>query len=221
MQRVCKDVGAFFAPIERAISEDFIPALFGTSDEVSSLRNLHCLPIKSAGMALPNPHRSADANYQNSILMNSHLLSSLRGNDSFRSATHLSVTKEVRAELKIRRSKDNESVLGHLTKPMTPAMRRTIMRGTETGQWLSSLPTTVNGTQLSAQEFRDALFLRYAIPPPDLPSVCDGCGQKFDVDHGLQCKTGGLVILRHNEIRDELEYLAAQALTPSAVATNP
>ena len=122
-------------------------------------------------MALPNPHRSADANYQNSILMNSHLLSSLRGNDTFRSATHISVTKEVRAELKIRRSKDNESVLGHLTKPMTPAMRRTIMRGTETGQWLSSLPTTVNGTQLSAQEFRDALFLRYAIPPPDLPSV--------------------------------------------------
>ena len=32
---------------------------------------------------------------------------------------------------------------------------------------------------------------------------------------------GGLVHLRHNEIRDELAYLASQALSPSAVRDEP
>jgi hypothetical protein len=37
----------------------------------------------------------------------------------------------------------------------------------------------------------------------------------------LECKKGGNVILRHNEIRDELADLASKAIVPSAVyATN-
>jgi hypothetical protein len=35
------------------------------------------------------------------------------------------------------------------------------------------------------------------------------------------CKTGGLVIIRHNEIADELADLASKALTPSAVRDKP
>jgi hypothetical protein len=84
-------------------------------------------------------------------------------------------------------------------------------------------PSTVNGTELSAQEFRDALLLRYARGgPPDLPSTCDGgCNQKFSVRHALESKKGGLVISRHNEIRDELSDLASKALSPSAVRDEP
>ncbi len=42
--------------------------------------------------------------------------------------------------------------------------------------WLSVLlPSTINGTKLLAQEFCDALFMRYGITPPDLPHTCDGC----------------------------------------------
>ena len=77
------------------------------------------------------------------------------------------------------------------------------------------------GTELSAQEFRDSLLLRYAQTPKDLPSQCDGCGQKFSVRHGLECKKGGLVISRHNEVRDELADLAAKAFVPSAVRDEP
>jgi hypothetical protein len=45
---------------------------------------------------------------------------------------------------------------------------RTIRRGTETGAWLSVLPSTVCGTELSAQEFRHAICMRYGDAPPDL-----------------------------------------------------
>ena len=31
------------------------------------------------------------------------------------------------------------------------------------------LPSTVNGTELGAQEWMDSLFLHYVIYPPDLP----------------------------------------------------
>jgi len=47
------------------------------------------------------------------------------------------------------------------------------------------------------------------LSPPDLPSHCDGCGHPFTVQHGLACSLGGLVLARHNELRDELADLAA------------
>jgi hypothetical protein len=36
---------------------------------------------------------------------------------------------------------------------------RTIERGQHTVAWLSTLPSTVNGTELSAQEYRDAISM--------------------------------------------------------------
>ena len=54
---------------------------------------------------------------------------------------------------------------------------------------------------LSKREFRDALRLRYDWPIPNSPSV-RVCGCSFTVDHTMICQQGGLVIQRHNEIRD-------------------
>jgi hypothetical protein len=83
------------------------------------------------------------------------------------------------------------------------------------------MPSTLNGTELLAQEFRDTLLLRHARTPGNLPSHCDGCGAKFDVRHALEYKVGGLVILQHNEINEELCDLASKALAPSAVCVEP
>jgi hypothetical protein len=98
--------------------------------------------------------------------------------------------------------------------------RGTILRGKETGHWVSAVPSTVNATEVSKQEFRDALLLRSTWSPADLQSHCDGCGAKFGVRHGLECKKGGLVISRNNEIRDELSYLAPRLSSPLPFATN-
>jgi hypothetical protein len=104
---------------------------------------------------------------------------------------------------------------------MTAEKSRTISRGKETGAWLSVLPSTVNGTVLSAQEFQDALSMRYAETPHNFPDKCDGCDAHFSLQHALRCKKGGLVIFRHNEIRDELVNLASRAFTPSAARNEP
>ena len=45
--------------------------------------------------------------------------------------------------------------------------------------------------------------------PPSLPSQCDGCGESFTLQQGLDCPKGGLIIRRYNEIRDCLGDMAA------------
>ena len=72
-----------------------------------------------------------------------------------------------------------------------------MQRAAKTGAWLAVLPSTVNGTELRAQEWRDALFLRYGLEPPDLPKYCDRCKARFSISHALDCKKGGLVMERH------------------------
>ena len=37
-----------------------------------------------------------------------------------------------------------------------------------------------------------------------MPMLCDGCENPSSVQHALDCRKGGLVIKRHNEIRDIL-----------------
>ena len=83
------------------------------------------------------------------------------------------------------------------------------------------LPSTVNGTDLGAQEWRDALFLRYCLEPPDLPKYCDGCQARLSISHALDCKKGGLVTARHNKLRGGVADLAGKAFTPSHVRDNP
>ena len=65
------------------------------------------------------------------------------------------------------------------------------------GNWLNVLPLEQQVFTLTKGEFRDALALRYNKPIRGLPSHCP-CGQKYDINHALNCKRGGFVIIRHN-----------------------
>ena len=79
----------------------------------------------------------------------------------------------------------------------------------------------MNGSILSDLEFRDGLPLRYVMPLQNLPTHCDGCNAKCNIDHALNCKKGGLVLARHNEVKDELGFLANLATLPTAVCDKP
>ena len=67
--------------------------------------------------------------------------------------------------------------------------------------WLSTLPLEEQGFTLTKNEFRDALTLPYSKDIRGLPSKCP-CGQSFNVNHAMNCKRGGFIIMRHNNIRD-------------------
>ena len=90
-----------------------------------------------------------------------------------------------------------------------------------TGAWLTAQPSEINGTDLARDEFRDGIRLRYSLRPMNLPLICDGCKGRFSVNHAHDCKKGGLVLLRHNEVAQEFHHLCSEALTPSAVHDEP
>ena len=56
-----------------------------------------------------------------------------------------------------------------------------------------------------------ARSFQYHQPLLNMPAFCDGCGSHSSMEHALDCIIGGLVIQRHNEIRDAFGDLASIA----------
>ena len=96
-----------------------------------------------------------------------------------------------------------------------------MQRRKKSGRWLTTIPATLNGTRLSCEEFRDNLRLRYEMTPANLQERCDGCGSKFSVGHALDCKCGGLVMVRHNDVTRTFGGMLQSALGRSAVTYEP
>ena len=69
MQRVTPGVGEAFVPVEEALQEIFVPALFrGLTERVTERENT-CLPVKQAGLALPDPVQTAPENWTASCVI--------------------------------------------------------------------------------------------------------------------------------------------------------
>ena len=56
---------------------------------------------------------------------------------------------------------------------------------------------------------------------PDLPLYCNGCNATFSLCHALEYKKDGLIMTRHNELRDEVADLVGKAFTLSYVCEEP
>ena len=88
MQRVTPGVGDAFGPVEVALKEIFVPALFqGLQEGVPEL-GITRLPVKQAGLALPDPSQTAPENWTASCVITGHLFAALRGQVEFRLSPH-------------------------------------------------------------------------------------------------------------------------------------
>ena len=77
--------------------------------------------------------------------------------------------------------------------------RNRLHRATRNGVWISYVPHRLNSTDLSREEFRDNLCLRYRLVPQDIPTTCNGCGKRFLIEPSLSCPKGGIVLARHDD----------------------
>ena len=93
MQRVTPGVGADFVPVEEALWEVFLPALFrGLTKGLPTRENTRLL-VKQAGLAIPDPVLTAPENWTASCFITGHLISALRGQTTFRTADHTACLK--------------------------------------------------------------------------------------------------------------------------------
>jgi hypothetical protein len=170
--------------------------LFGDDITDDIPRRITCLPVKKCGLAIPNPTETADTNWTASMVIWGHLISAIRGMEVFSSTEHASIMNAGKAETVARYLSESKAKLSGELEKISGRRSRTIQRGEQTRAWLLVLPSTINGTELSAQEFRDAIHMRHGITPPNLPETCDGCDARFSLQHALLgCKKGGFSFL--------------------------
>jgi hypothetical protein len=209
-QRVVADSAAFFQPLEIALKEKFLPAIF--DGEVSeSDRTLFSLPARLGGIGVRNPVLSAPTAYATSRDATSKISDAIHSKNAFSSNQHAhqlqAARKKFKESQKASDSSTLDTTLATFSPPRVRALRR-IIDG-KTSRWLTVLPIAKNHFDLSCSEFRDALCLRYQRGLLRSPATCDGCDASFSVSHAISCKKGGLIVRRHNEVRDALGDLCS------------
>ena len=88
MQHATPGIGDAFRPVETALKEIFVPALFeGLGDGVPE-QGVTRLSVKQAGLALPGPSQTAPENCTASCVITGHLVTALRYQVKSRTADH-------------------------------------------------------------------------------------------------------------------------------------
>jgi len=223
LSRTTPDIAHHYEPLERAIRDELLPAFLGVTKEdiTHEFRELLAVTVKQGGMGIRNPMAIAEESYHVSQDACSYLVETLVKREPMDQLIHISkVGKARRSYLKQRGQHEmqmnDRRVRGHPAK-----LRRRQKASMGTGDFLSALPHRLNGTILSAEEWRDNVRLLYNLEPLDMPQRCDGCMAKMDVEHALSCKKGGLVHARHDDVASEWRWLNRCAFSPGKVEREP
>jgi hypothetical protein len=223
VQRVTSDTAPHFAPLEVAIRTKFLLALLeiAASDLDGKFCKLLTHSVKMGSIAIWNPVDTTMHVHETSLHATSHLFASMANRDACLDLEdhHDCVvcwglygrTERLGCKWKF---VDAEGV----DKPTVK--HQDIMAGAA-GLWLLVIPDCLNGNLLSAEEFRDNLWLRYNLLPLNMPQLCNGCGAPMTIEHALCCKISSLVHIQHDDVADEWHHLCGCALTFGRVECKP
>jgi hypothetical protein len=183
------------------IAQIFLPALLNsTVDEIAKLRPLIALPVQHGGLGILDPTTTTDHCFSASTATTNLLTEWLINGTTLCALEHRRYAATGRLAAKTSLRETHDANLTAILNNATPLEKRRIKRSKTTGAWLTTLPNTLNGSHLSADEFRDGVRLRLGLQPTALPPRCNGCGERFTTEHAMSCRKGGLIIQRHNDL---------------------
>ena len=151
VQRVTRDAAQLFTPIEEAIKSHFLPALIGQEGAVDGdLRALLCLSTRRAGIGVYDPVATATPGYQASSEGCVLLVRTLVRGTPFSVDSHEDLMRTTQATFCGRREKSELDTLESIKQRSSAADKRRLGRAGSTGAWLTTMPSVLNGTALSA-----------------------------------------------------------------------
>ena len=171
--------------------------------------------VKHGGLGIPDLRLSSESTYNNSKAASRGLVDSLLGGSVLNYVGHMACIRKANQSARLSKR------IADLSELFERQEQARFHRATRNGAWLSAIPHRLNGTELSREEFRDNLRLRYGLIPQDISVTCDGCIKKFSIEHALSCPKGVLVLARHDDAAKEWGSLGARVLVPSAITYEP
>ena len=223
--RCTPNIAYLFEPFERVLRDELLPAFIGVSksDITGEFRDLLAIAVKRGGMGIRNPLATAEEFYDTSCHTVKYLVESMVDETigTFDLKAHTAQVGKAMASARTTRAMLESDLVERHTRGKPAAKRRIKKQINGTGSFLTAIPHFLNGTILSANQWRDNIRLLFNLEPLDMPQHCDGCGAKMTVDHALSCKVGGLVHIRHNDLNNEWCWLGSCALSHSCVEREP
>ena len=198
--RTIPGVEKFLLPLDEKIDNTFLPSVLNETITEKE-REVYSLPVRLGGLGIPIISEKAK-NELAALLEITAPLTDIIISQENKLPDAVSVNL-IRANVDKRNKELLASKVNHIEDTSTPEINRAIDQASEKGvsSWLNVIPLEENGFNLTKGEFRDAISIRYNKLLRNLPSKCP-CGSNFDITHALNCKRGGYVIMRHNNIRD-------------------
>ena len=190
----------YLEPLDKIISDKFIPNLFGSSVNDEE-RKLFSLPIREGGLGLRIFSDTAKLEFETSKAVNLPLIALIIKQSVFtpdQGEQNEAKTKATNNK-SMAQKRTSQIIHENLPENTKKVMNEAKQKGASS--WLSARPSKEHGFFLHKADFKDALALRYNKTIKNMPSHCP-CGQKFNVTHAFNCKRGGFISIRHNDIRD-------------------
>ena len=186
--------------VDKSIKNELLPSIIWESI-ADKEKELYSLPTRLGGLSIPSFVEKAQNDFENSLHITAPLVALIVTQEE-------SLPDDCNVKQRINSTKQNkEKILiekgNQIESELELDMRQVVLQTKEKGasSWLTVIPLHEHGFALNKAEFRDALSIRYNKQLKGMPSICP-CGQKFDLNHATNCKRGGFVIMRHNNVRD-------------------
>ena len=202
VMRTVPNISTMLKHLDEAI-DDFIKVILQGYTFNDAERLLFSLPAKYGALGIIIQSMRSDLEYQNSLKITKVMSENVKNQDNIyddRKKEKSAIKSQIRTE---KQKLDLEKLILIKGTITSKSKFKAIEACNENGAsiWLTVLPIKRNGFFLEKQAFWDGVKIRYNIPLDRIPTTCV-CGHSFDIQHAFSCPKGGLMINRHNEIRD-------------------
>ena len=195
--------------LDELLTSEFIPAITGGIHCSDIERKLLSLPSKLGGLGIPIFLEISNEEYEYSLMLSKDLSTRIMKQEiQLSSETDV---QNIKRKIKNQKQKKHQAKLENIRSYLTEEQIRLNNLNQEHGSssWLTTLPLSEEGYDLTKQLFWDLIRIRYGWTLTKLPAYCE-CGEKLDLQHALLCKKWEFVSLQYNFVRNITSSLLSE-----------